>query len=152
KAKMHCRSPLYAVESAVNGLDGILSGLLRAGLHPRFIELYYISPGCKQLVDFLMHGFGIGQSHAFLVAVVVVLGLLAHGKWPRDGHLDTALRMTAQKGDIAHLYRPRTPNGTDHSGDSDRLSTPPHRGARRGRIDAVQGRSKAIRVALAAGF
>ena len=103
-------------------------------------------------MDLFIHGFGIGHSHTFPIAIVVVLGLLAHGERSRDGHLDASRRMTAQKGDIAHLHRPRAANGTDHPWDSDGLSTPTHRGARRDRINTVQGRREAIRVALAADF
>ena len=119
-------------------------------LHPRLVDLHHVGAGREQILDLGVDGGGVIHRHRFLVSVVVVLRLLAHGE--RAGHrrLDAAVGIGAQHFQVAHLDRARAPDRADHA--RHRHGLP---GAVDGRagifdVDAVERGGEAVGIAFAA--
>jgi hypothetical protein len=57
-------------------------------LHPRLVDLHDVGAGGEQILDLGIDGGGVVQRDGFLVLVVIVLRLLAHGERARHRRLD----------------------------------------------------------------
>ena len=102
---------LHSIERAVDSPDSVCLRLFRAGFEPGLIQLHDVRAGREQLVDLLVDGFGEGHRHTLVVGVVLVDGLLGHGKGTGQCHLDRAIGLRPQELGVTYFNRLGASNG-----------------------------------------
>ncbi len=109
KTNVHGGGARDALQSAVQGLDAVLTGLFWTGLHIRFIHLNHVCAIGKQLQNFCIQGHGIVHGRLLFSGVKIVLCLLQHGERARHRDLDLALGMGLEEEQVLQLDGPGAP-------------------------------------------
>ena len=147
---MHRDRAADAVKRAIERLHAVAARFIRMLLHPRFIDLHHVGAGGKEILDLGVNGVCVRHRHRFLVAVIVVLRLAAHGEWARHSCFDHAIGVGAQHFEIAQFDRLPA---ADRPGDARHRNWPAipvDHNARFFDVDAVERGGKAIGIAFAA--
>ena len=148
EAGVEHRVALDPGERAVDRLERVLARRLGPRLQVRLVDLDDVRSGRLEVVQLLVDGLGVREREVPRLGVVVVLGLLRHRERPRDGDLDPPVGDRAQQLDVADLHRARPADRPHHARDRVRVARAVERDARVVEVDAVEGRRKAVRVAL----
>jgi hypothetical protein len=139
-----------ACQRSVDRLDAVAACAVRASLEPRLVELHDICAGREQVVDLFVHGLGIRERQALVVAVMLVDGLLRHRERTRQRDLDRLRGVGAQKLDVAHLHGPPALDRPRHDRHGNLVAGAPDDLAYSLLVDAVERVREAVRVAFAA--
>ena len=98
----------------IDGGDCVGLGLFGIGSQPRFVKLHHVCSRREQRFHLFVHAGGIVHRQAHAVRVVVVLGLLCHGKGTRDCGFDEAVCMF-RRNCVSDLDRTHASNGSHHA-------------------------------------
>ena len=113
EAEMDRDGAADAGERPVERIEPVGARLVGKLLHPRLVDLDDVGTRREQVLDLGIDGVGEIHRHRGRVAVMVVLGLAAHGERPRHRRLDLAVGVGAQQRDVAHLDRVAPPDLAD---------------------------------------
>ena len=88
EARVQRGRPLDPVERAIDGRNRKSSGFLRPSLQVGLVDLNHVCARCEQGANLFVDGDCERHRQLGLVLVVVVLRLLRHREWTRQGGLD----------------------------------------------------------------
>ncbi len=142
----------HSLKSALQCSKAEAAGLFSVSFHPRLVELDDIRAGGKQILHLFIHRRRIVQRHFFFVLVVIVLRLLRHGEWARQGNLDLAIGVRAQKLQIADLDGMFALNFADDSRHGSGVARSADNLTRIFKVHARERRREPVRVAFATHF
>ena len=152
KTNVHSGGARDALQSAVQGLDAVLTGLFWPCLHIGFIHLNHVCAVGKQLQYLCIQGHGIVHGRLLFGGVKIVLRLLQHGERARHRDLDLALCMGLEKKQILQLDGPGAPDLAHNAGHRVGVAGTVQAHAWVIDVNALQCGGDAIGIALTADF
>ena len=152
ETKMDGGFALHAFERAIQRLQSELPRFVRNSLHVRLVDLHDVGAGGEQILDLFVDGGRVIHRHLFFGLVEIVMGLLRHGVRARNGDFDAAVRIGAQKLDVANFDGVLAADLRNDARHVVQLARARHHLRGIIEIDSFERGGEAIGVALAANF